>query len=357
MRALLVNMAAEWGGGEGWTLRTLLGLTARGHATMLAARKGSPLAERARAAGVELREMEVGVDYHLGSIREFVRMIRSFRADVLLVHHNKDVRTAGVAAKLIGCPVVHRNGFPILQNTFRHRISLFFVDRILTNSERIRERYLEYGWVRKPIDIIPNGVALPEGEVLDDAVRNSFFAEGGLLALYAGRLTAVKSVDTLLHAFAELPESSRWRLLVAGEGSERVRLQQLTQELGLDQRIRFAGFIEQAAVLAGMADIVLLPSKEEGMPNALMEAMVRGVPVVATPVGDVPFLLDDGRAGWLIETHEPAVWTALLQRLEANPEERQTMGEAGRQRILQRFGFEAMMDGVEGCLQGAAAKV
>lgn len=358
MRVLFVNLAAEWGGGEGWTLRTALGLAARGHDVQLVARPRSPMEQRAKNAGMTVHTIPVGIDYSPQTISTFVRLLRRLRTDVVVGHHNKDVRTAGIAARLVGCPLVHRNGFPILKDNWRHRLTSRFVSRILTNSGRIRDTYRQFRWLTAPIDLVYNGTQHPTGPEPVDALRQLVpnWPKDALIGLYSGRLTGVKRVDLLLRGLAALPETSRWRLVVLGEGSKREELTQLVVTLGLTERVHFAGFREDAASLSAGADLVMLASREEGMPNALMEAMMRAVPVAATPAGDVEELLGEGKAGWLIPFDDAASWTALLKRLEQHPEEMDQMGPLGQARILNKFSFEKMIDGVEASLSKATGQ-
>ncbi|MFH0883319.1 MAG: glycosyltransferase [bacterium] len=354
MNIAFVNSADSWGGGEKWTLRTALELSRRGHKIVLVGREGSLFADRVARSGLLNHTLPFSFDYHPATIPRLMRLFREHRTEVVVVHFNKDVRTAGVAAKLLGIPVVHRNGFPILHNNLRHWITARFIDRILTNSERIRETYSRYGWLRRiPTDVVPNGLEVPASPGKHNPVRLGFRSKN-LVAAYVGRLTTVKRVVDLLNAFAVLPETSPWRLAVLGSGSEESTLRnRVAGDPTLSERVHFHGFVESAAELAGCSDIVLLPSEDEGMPNALMEAMARGVPVAASPVGDVPLLLDHGRAGFLVPLRDPGAWTSLLLELETDSKRRRATGNAGRKRILEQFTLEAMIDGVEACLSSA----
>lgn len=355
MKVSFVNFATDWGGGEGWTLRTAIGLSERGHAVHLVARQGSPFAEKAAASSLPVLMLPISYDYRPATIFALRRHMRATGCEVVVVHHNKDVRTAGVAAKLIGVPVVHRNGFPIVKNTWRHRITMRFTDRILTNSTRIRDTYRALHWLAdKPMDVVANGIDVSSIPARDEALRASFgFTDDALIALYAGRLTGVKRVDVLLHAFAKLPEMSRWRLVVAGAGGQREALEKISHDLGMQDRVRFLGYRDDARALAACADLGVLPSLDEGMPNALMEAMAAGTPVAATPAGDVELLLDNGNAGWILPMNEIEPWTSLLTELEANPDRMADMGAAGKACVLAHFTFERMIDGVERSLTAA----
>ena len=358
MKVLFVNLAAEWGGGEGWTLRTALGLASRGHDVQLVARNGSPMEKRAHQAGLTVHGIKVGIDYSPVTISTFVRLFRHLGTEVIVGHHNKDVRTAGVAARIAGVPLVHRNGFPILKDNWRHRMTNRYVTRILTNSGKIRDYYSSFPWLKTPIDLVYNGILPPPDSEPKGLLRTLVpeWPEESLLALFSGRLTGVKRIDLLLRGMAALPQDSRWRLVILGEGAARDKLEHLASTLEIADRIHFAGFREDAATLASGADLVLLASREEGMPNALMEAMVRGVAVASTPAGDVAELLGDGQAGWLIPFDDAASWSALFKRLEEQPIELERIGLLGRARVLEKFSFAKMIDGVEASLAKAAGQ-
>jgi glycosyltransferase involved in cell wall biosynthesis len=357
MRIVFLNFAVDWGGGERWTLRAAEGLARRGHDILLMARKGAPLAPAARSAGLATEELQPGPDYSLRTILRLRARLKRFHTDVLVAHQNRDVRTGGVAAWSLRIPVLHRNGFPILKHARRHRLSHRFTTRILTNSARIRDQYTKFGWIDPDtIDVVPNGVAPIQPAMEPSAIRNTWgVTNEDQVALYAGRVTRVKRVSDLLEAFAELDPSSRWKLVIMGQGSALEALQRYSEHLHLQERVRFAGFVENAAAYFTGADVVCLPSSEEGMPNTLMEAMVQGVPVAATPVGDVPYLLNEGKAGWIVPVSDPAAWTHLFQRWEERPSGLRETGQKGKEQIEEQFTVERMLDGIEHSLQRTIA--
>jgi len=351
LRITFINLArdCDWGGGESWTLATAAGLHALGHLVQVIGRVGASMATQAHHQGLQGNVAPVDIDYSPRTIIILSKLLRHFKTEVLVVHHNKDVRTGGVAAKLLNLPVVHRNGFPIILNTFRHRITYSFTHRILTNSTKIRDLYLSFGWISPDrIDVVPNGIKVPQTSDRRSEYRRKFnLPDGYLHAAYAGRLTAVKRVEDLIAVFSELPPNNRWRLLIFGRGNREAFLKNQVLTRKLTDRVRFFGFVENVQEVLGSMDLVLLPSEEEGMPNSLMEAMVRGVAVAATPVGDVPYLLDYGKAGWLMPVGNRQAFKELLLQLEANPAQLAAMGEAGKRRIVQTFTFDKMIHNVE----------
>lgn len=360
MNVCFANFAtdAAWGGGEHWTALTAAGMAERGHAVSLLTRQDSTRFGAGSAAAVlPALRVTVSFDYAPRTIAAIHRILRRDRPDVVVVHHNKDVRTAGVAARLLGIPVVHRNGFPILRDRVRDEFAQQWVTRILTNSQRIRERYAAYGWIDPTrIDVVPNGVVAPARPRDPVQVRRAWRVPvEARVALYAGRLTGTKRVGDLIEAMARLPRPHRWYLVIVGHGSARSELERMAVERELSERVRLLEFDPDARESFGGADLVVLPSSQEGMPNALLEAMVQGVPAAATPVGDVSTVLDDGAAGWLVPVGDITGWVSLLARLDAHPELLTEMGRRGETRVRAHFSMGQMMTGVEASLRRATA--
>ncbi len=358
MKILFVNFAKahEWGGGEAWTIYTARGLADLGHEVKIVGRTGSHVYQNARSAKLDTDFLDVGIDYSIPAIRSLRDTIKKFNADIVIVHHNKDLRTAGVAAKLNRTPVVHRNGFPILRNNWRNHLSYRMTSRILTNSQRIKDHYSTFSWIdTHRIDVVPNGVSSELLEV-NRKTQSGFISEvrsqwgvqpGEMVVAYAGRLTKVKRVEDLVLSIGKVKEKFQLKLVIIGAGGERERLVKAAVEAGVESRVYFTGFKENASKLLIAADLVALPSAEEGMPNMLMEAMALGVPVAATPVGDVPYLLDKGNAGWLIPVGNIEQWTDLLHSTKANPGTLDEKGLAARERIKSNFSMEKMLKGIE----------
>jgi glycosyltransferase involved in cell wall biosynthesis len=155
---------------------------------------------------------------------------------------------------------------------------------------------------------IPNGVALPAGPAVED--ERPF-------VLYAGRLAEEKGIPELVEATRGLP------LVVAGDGPLR--------ELVPDA----LGFVphEELEHLYDRAAVVVLPSHREGLPLCVLEAMAHGRPVVATPVGGIPQLVEDGRTGFLVPAGDPVALRDALLRLLADGELRSRLGSAARERV------------------------
>src|SRR5207244_12000408 len=148
-----------------------------------------------------------------------------------------------------------------------------------------------------------------------------------------------KGYDVLLHALSALPDAA---LVLVGDGPERRALEALASSLGLDERVLFAGWQAQPRRYLTTVDVFALPSRFEGFPLAVVEAMLAELPVVASDVGSVPEAVREGETGLLVPPDDPARLAAALRRLPAEPPLRLRLGEQGRALALERFTAAAM---------------
>lgn len=156
----------------------------------------------------------------------------------------------------------------------------------------------------RDIFVIPNGIDL---EKYSRIPKNSKKVNG-ITILFVGRLHPVKGVQYLIEAMAIIhQEMPGVKLIIVGEGIEREKLEGLTKQLDLKGCIQFVGRVPQEKIPLFMqqADIFVLPSLAEGFPNVLLEAMACGLPIVATRVGGIPEIIEDGRNGFLVNPKKP----------------------------------------------------
>jgi glycosyltransferase involved in cell wall biosynthesis len=185
------------------------------------------------------------------------------------------------------------------------------------------------------ITVVENGVA-PAFLAAGTERRNSPLQDAPVIAC-AGNLILRKGHEVLLRALARCMEDT-WTLRLAGEGCERARLERLASELGLSDRVEFLGELPPEAVpgFLASADLFVLPSFSEGRPNALLEAMATGLPVVASAIGGVTELVDDGRTGQLFPPGEDSALAAILRLLLHDAPTRARLGAAAHLEIRRR---------------------
>lgn len=219
------------------------------------------------------------------------------------------------------------------------------VDRVVVLSEEWRD-YFARNVVDDPgkLTVLHNGVSIPEKPCSPCSHQD---------VLFLGRLDANKSPDVLLRASrAALTANPGMRLVFAGDG-DLGRYGALAQEVGIADRCEFLGWIsgEDKERLFERAGIYCLPSKNEAMPMSVMEAMAHGVPVIATRVGGVPQLIEDGVDGLLMDVDDEGALAESLAGLAASPERRTELGLAGRAKVEGAFSVQVSIERLVGIYQ------
>nr|WP_231134445.1 glycosyltransferase [Motilibacter deserti] len=271
--------------------------------------------------------------------RDHLRLLRAVRPDVL--HANLSVPWAGAPAltaahALPGLRTVVVQQLPLrttaLPEWARTRALLLRADAHVAVGEGSARRMEDfYALGRGSVRSVPNGV--PDVELPARAPRERLVV-GSL-----GRLDGQKAYDVLLRAAARVEGVD---VEVVGEGAERERLEALAGELGLQGRVRLPGWSERSRdALAGF-DVFCLPSRAEGFPLSIVEAMLAGLPVVATAVGGVPEAVLDGRTGLVVPRDDVDALAGALRALRDDVGLRDRLGKAGRERALAGLTADAM---------------
>lgn len=230
-------------------------------------------------------------------------------------------------------------------------LGLLAADLVLVNSQAVRRELLAHGLPVRRIEVLPNGVDLETFRPASDWPR-----DGGYL-LFVGRLVAQKGAEILLRAFGAVlrrcPES---RLVVVGEGELELYLQRVVRYLGFPDRVRFVGW-QTGVALADLyrgAQAVIVPSLYEPFGIVALEALACGRPVVASRVGGLEEIISHGREGFLIALGDHLELARRLVHLLLDPDLRQRMGAAGRERAAE-FGWDRIAGSTLG-LYGEVAR-
>ncbi len=208
-------------------------------------------------------------------------------------------------------------------------------DHVIAVSDGIAAELTGSGVPRESVTVIDNGIsAVPVDSGARSALRAELaLSDGEPLLLHVGRLARSKRVDLLLQVMAQLPAESNACLLLAGDGEERERLVNLARSLGIDGRVRFCGYRRDVERLLGAADVFVLCSEREGLPISILEAMSARCPIVATRVGAIPQVLEDGAEAWLVPANNPQRLRDALHEALSDPE----LARARAQRAFDKF--------------------
>ena len=362
MNILFLNSigAQKWGGGEKWMVEAARGLRDRGHVVAVASKRNSLLLERASAADVPTVVFQIRGDLGPVNTLRIARFLRRNQIDCLICNLNKDVRVGALAARLVHTPVVlARHGMKLVGKRRKHQYTLRLVDGIITNSNSIRDEYASYGWFpRDFVKVIYNGMSVPALPIESPVRQQLGIPEGTKVVLSAGRLAWQKGFDLLIDAARYAAQEGRDDVLflIAGKGKLMDKLRRQVADAHLERRVYFLGFVEDLKPYLAACDLFVLPSRFEGMPNAVMEAMAVARPVVATRVNGTGELVTDGQVGYLVDPGDsPSLWNRMRYLLD-HPHLAQQMGRAGRKRVQEHFSYEGMIDHLEAFLQEKCAR-
>lgn len=207
------------------------------------------------------------------------------------------------------------------------------VDAVIVLSEEWLDWFDSKDFCTKSFFVMHNAVQIP-------SKKCSPFSQQDVLFL--GRLDENKSPDVLLRAskkmLSEHPDS---KLIFAGDG-QIVRYESLAKKLNIENRCEFLGWIgkEDKESLFERVGVYCLPSKNEGMPMSVLEAMAHGIPVISTPVGGVPQIIRDGENGYLMPIDNVDCLSGLLCQLMSSNNLRANIGAAGRMTVMERFNID-----------------
>lgn len=223
---------------------------------------------------------------------------------------------------------------------------------IFCPSAYLRELVVAWGIDSERVEVLPNPLPdLPQLRGRDEARRE--LGLGGPTLVFAGRLTAQKSLDLALEALALNPDVS---LVLAGDGNEREALERRAAELGLDGRVRFLGAQPRERVLElfRAGDALLLSSSWENFPHTVVESLAVGTPVVATAAGGVVEVVEDGRNGLLVPPGDAEALAAAIGRFFQDARLRESLRKAAAPSVA-RFAAKPIYERLEQVLAGAAA--
>lgn len=192
-----------------------------------------------------------------------------------------------------------------------------------------------YALGRSAVLSIPNCVPDVAGDPGPPPARS----DGQIVVGSVGRLNLMKAHDVLLRAIAQV---DRVRVIVLGEGAQRTALEKLATELGVSDRFELPGWVDNPRAHLPGFDVMALPSRSEGFPLAIVEAMLAARPVVATRVGSVPEAVTDGETGILVDKDDVDGLAAALRRLRDDPQLRVRLGQRGREVAVAHFTVEHM---------------
>jgi glycosyltransferase involved in cell wall biosynthesis len=315
-------------------------------------------------------EVEKGRALSLRNLWRFHRLLRAERPDLLLTYAWGAVEW-GLANRLPPvCRHLHfEDGFGPDEAVGRHfrrriwfrRAALARPTEVIVPSRLLESIALE-SWrlPRGRVRFVPNGIDCARFAVAPDGHAVPSRRDGELLIGSVGTLRREKNFGRLVRAFAALPADPSARLVLIGDGPDRLALEALARELGVADRVVFTGNMMNPERVLGLLDVFAISSDTEQMPLSLLEAMAAGRAVVSTDVGDVKAMVTDENRRLVVPREDEAALTSALHRLLGDATLRRRLGNANRERAAREYDEGVMLATYDTLFEGfsrpAAAK-
>ncbi len=317
--------------------------------------------EKAAALGLENHGIPSAGPFDLGALRRLLDLVRREGVDLLCTHGYKSTVMGWWAGRREGVPVIAFSRGYTTENrkvAFYEWLERRFLERIhgvVFVAEGQARRLSRMGVKIRRSWVVHNAVDAEEYRSGDrEELRRQVNAGLGLppdarLVVAAGRFSPEKGHRVLVEAIAELKGAPPEPFFIfCGEGPCRPELERLAGKLGVMERCRFPGFIKDLSGLFRVMDFLVLPSFTEGLPNVVIEAFASSRPAVATRVGGVPEVVEDGVNGLLVPPGRPRELAEAMARLLEDPGRTGAMGLSGLRTVVDRFNFEEQNSKLEG---------
>jgi glycosyltransferase involved in cell wall biosynthesis len=333
--------------------------------TVVTLRGEGPLAQRYERAGIPVVRFPIyglGSPATFGQARRLAAYLRRENVSVVHCHDQYSNIFSTLSARLAGVPVIVASKrwlhWP-LSYRIANAIGFRAATRVIANSPRVAHSLRARDYVdAKRIVVIPNFVDdaafSPPGQSVIAQWRGELDLPAGCAVVgVIASLQAIKDHATLIRAVARLaPSRPTLRLVVVGEGALLEELRALASRLGIASAVRFAGLRPQHPSLHYLFDISALSSTSEGFPNALVEAMAAGRPIVATDVGGVADAVRHGENGLLVPPRDPEAFAAAIATLLDDPARASAMGLAGACRAREEYAAPVVVGALEQLYEG-----
>jgi glycosyltransferase involved in cell wall biosynthesis len=353
MNILHTEASCGWGGQEIRILEEARGLIARGHVVSLACPPEARIFSEAKRYGVPVVALPLARK-SLAGLLALRRHIARHRPDVINTHSSTDTWLAALARLFLAAPPplvrTRHISAPIPRNAASRWLYTRATTHIVTTGERLRETLIrDNGYPGGMITSVPTGID-PQRFLPGDrlAARKDLALAPDLR--YIGIVATLRSWKGHHHLIDACRQITRhdWRLLIIGDGPRRDYLHEMVARLELGERVRFLGQRDDPERWLPAFDVFCLPSyANEGVPQALLQAMLAGVPIVTTPVGSITELLEHEKSALIVAPENVPALAQAMQRLLDEPELGARLCAAARATALARYTRESMLDAMQ----------
>jgi glycosyltransferase involved in cell wall biosynthesis len=311
------------------------------------------LVDSVRDSGIKLIRLPQASLFSIGRFQQLVRLLKEEQVEIIQTHLTY--------ANILGTLAAHSAGIPVIATLHTIAVPRGWKAKLLQVIEnnvlkKYATRILAVGRVvavanqrifgKRKLDVIQNGIPKPNFPPLQerDRLRREITGDGsGSIVITVGRFTRAKGYEDMVEAFRLLQQrTSRPKLVMVGSGTTVDTIKNQIDTLDLNQTIILTGERDDIPSLLALSDVYASSSHREGLPLAVLEAMMAGLPVVATSVGDIPTVVTE-ETGVVVPPHHPELLADALEDLLQNPKKREAMGQAAYRRAMSEYSVDAWM--------------
>ncbi len=355
-RILHTESSQVLGGQEYRVLAETKAMNLRGHEVVIAAPENSQLARLAKEEGLQCEAIPVGMSGWGLLVPIFLNLIVKHRIQIVHTHGSQDSWTASLAGRLSSSrPVIIRTrhkSTPV-SVSFRHDVLYRYLPHaVSTTGEAVRQQLIVRNHLNPDaVFSIPTGVDMKRFQPGESSVdlrkslgiqsRQPVIGTVSFLRPEKGLNVLIDAVSLLQTVFPNVC------CLIIGTGQGHQALLAQIRQNKLDETVILAGFREDIPELLRTMDVFVLPSLEEGMPQALLQALSMERAVVASSVGGIPEIIRDGQTGFLVSPQDPAALSEKIGTLLRDPDQRKAFGQGGRRVIAESYSLDGMLQKTE----------
>lgn len=346
-----------WGGQEIRILEEAKGFKRRGHRVIIACQPESRLSKKAEETGIEVIRISMSRISCLSAFLKLRRIIEDFSIDILNTHSSRDSWLASIAGRISRRrPVIIRTrhlSTPISRGVLSRFLYERLPHRVITTGEEIRRQIVkDNGFDGSRIISIPTGVDINlfDPEKADGVLRKELGIDKdtpvvGMVAVirsWKGHEYFIDAAEKILALFPEV------KFIIVGDGPRKDIVKEYINRKGLQGSVIMTGHREDIPQAMASIDLLVLPSyANEGLPQAIAQAMSMEKAVVASKAGSIPEIVIDGKTGYLVRPRDPDALSERIVSLLKDKELRKEMGKAGRKLVASHLSLEAMLDRIE----------
>ena len=360
MRILHTESSTGWGGQENRTMNELITMRERGHEMAVLSRPGARILERAKEAGFQIFAVNMRSAVDFPAIFKLRRVMNTFHPDVINTHSGRDTQLAGMAARsLIGRPLIVRTRHLALPITSKFSYSVL-PDHVVTVSNYVERYLVEAGIPNEQITTVSTGIdftsydrSLIAGDLREELGLSASAPLIGTVAIMRGKKGHTDILDAVPAVLERFPEA---HFVFAGDGPQTANLIERIKAEGLEKQVHLLGLRRDVTNVLASLDVFVLPTHQEALGTAFIEAGAMALPAVATNVDGVPEVVQDGYTGLLVPVKDGKAIAEAICHLLADTTFRQRMGENAAEFVRRKFSREVMAEGMERLYQSLLDK-